>query len=62
MRVDVDLNLCQSNGQCVAVAPELFDLDDDDLLHWVEAPDESRRAEVLDAAAVCPVTAISVED
>jgi ferredoxin len=62
MRVNVDLILCQSHGQCMAVAPDLFDLDDDDVLHWVETPDEDRRQEVLDAAAVCPVTAITVED
>jgi ferredoxin len=62
MRVIVDLELCQSHGQCMAVAPDLFDLDDEDVLHWVAEPDESHRAEVEDAAAVCPVTAITVED
>jgi ferredoxin len=61
MRVIVDLELCQSHGQCMGVAPDLFDLDDEDVLHWVAEPDEARRAEVLDAAAVCPVTAITVE-
>jgi ferredoxin len=62
MRVIVDLNLCQSHGQCMAVAPDLFDLDEADVLHWVEEPDEDRRSEVEDAAAVCPVMAIAVQD
>ena len=37
MRVVVDWDLCESNGLCMAAAPEVFQLQDDDtLLHFGE--------------------------
>lgn len=62
MRVNVDMNLCQSNGLCEAAAPEVFELGDDDVLRWVADPDPALRAEVEQAVANCPVQAISLED
>ena len=62
MKVHVDMNLCQSHGECVFAAPDVFDLGDDDVLVWKEDVDESRRAEVEQAIQVCPMAAIRVED
>ena len=62
MKVHVDMNLCQSHGECVFAAPDVFDLGDDDVLVWKEDVDESRRAEVEQAVQVCPMAAIRVED
>jgi ferredoxin len=61
MRVHVDLDLCQSHGQCVFAAPDVFSFDEDDLLRYVPSADESRRDAVIRAAEACPVRAISVE-
>ena len=61
MRVTVDMGLCQANGACVVAAPEVFDLDEEDVLHWVEQPGEERRAEVEEAVRACPVQAITLE-
>jgi ferredoxin len=60
LKVDVDMDLCQSHGECVFAAPEVFELDDDDQLHWVAGPDESLREKVQQAEKVCPVSAIRV--
>ena len=60
MKVEVDTDLCQAHGECVFAAPEVFELDDEDQIHWVESPDESLREQVLTAAKVCPVSAIKV--
>jgi len=60
LKVDVDMDLCQSHGECVFAAPEVFELDDDDQLHWVAEPDESLREKVRQAEKVCPVSAIRV--
>lgn len=30
MRVEVDLDRCEGNAVCVGIAPDLFDLDEDD--------------------------------
>lgn len=62
MRVHVDLNKCESNGMCVLAAPEVFDLDDDGLLHYDSNPDESLRADVEDAVTSCPVSAITLAE
>lgn len=61
IKVIVDLNLCQSNGECVVAAPDVFDLGEDDNLRWHEEVDESRRAELEEAVNVCPLMAIRLD-
>ena len=47
----------------MGVAPEVFHLDDDDVLHVIdERPDESLRSKVLDAIRLCPKQAISLQE
>ena len=43
------------------MAPDIFDLGDDDVLVWKEEVDESQRPLVEEAVRACPMTAISVE-
>ena len=63
MRVVVDWDLCESNGLCMAAAPEVFQLQDDDtLLILQETPDEALRATVESAVHACPKNAISLLD
>ncbi len=62
MKVNVDMGLCQANGACVVAAPEVFDLDDEDVLHWTGTVGEERRAEVEEAVRACPVQAIALEE
>jgi ferredoxin len=63
MRVVVDWNRCESNALCMAAAPDVFELEDDDTLTVLdETPDESHRATVRDAVAACPKQAITLED
>jgi ferredoxin len=61
-KVHVDMNLCQSHGECAYVAPEIFELGDDDVLQWKEAVDPSLREKAEEAADACPMQAIRVED
>ena len=63
MRVIVDFDLCESNALCMAAAPEVFEVRDDDFLYVLdENPPEELRAKVQEAARVCPKQAITVED
>jgi ferredoxin len=62
MKIVVDANLCQDHGQCVFAAPEIFSLDDQGHLVYVSDVDESLRDKAEDAADVCPLQAITVED
>ena len=62
MKVHVDMNLCQSHGECVLAAPDVFELGDDDVLVWREDVPEERRGAVEDAVGACPMMAIRIED
>jgi ferredoxin len=59
MRVEVDFGLCEANGICMGLAPDVFDLDDDDMLHVRSAEVDSGAQEaVREAARQCPRQAI----
>ena len=62
MKVDVDRDICAVHGQCQFAAPQVFELDDRGRLQYVAEPDDSLRDLVEDAAAVCPMQAITVLD
>ncbi len=71
MRITVDLNTCADHGQCVFSAPSIFSLDADGRLAFRHKAadtyvsgdiDESLRDDVEEAADVCPLQAITVED
>ena len=63
MRVVVDFDLCESNALCMAAAPEVFEVRDDDFLYVLdETPSEDLREKVEAAARVCPKQAITIED
>ena len=63
MRVVVDYDLCESNAVCMSVAPEVFEVRDDDFLYVLdENPPEELRAKVTEAVARCPKQAIRLED
>ena len=61
MKVHVDMNLCQSHGECVFAAPDVFELGDDDVLRWEEDVDDAKRDELQEAVDVCPMAAIRLE-
>jgi ferredoxin len=61
IKVIVDMNLCQSHGECVYAAPDVFELGDDDVLRWQEEVDDSRREALEEAVNVCPMMAIRLE-
>lgn len=61
-RIDVDIDKCMGAGQCVVVAPEYFDQDDDTGL-VIKLQDDvpaEQRSLLLEAVRVCPVQAIAL--
>jgi len=62
-RVVVDFDRCESNAVCMAVAPEVFEVRDDDFLYILdETPSEELRPKVEEAVERCPKQAISIEE
>ena len=59
MRIDVDADLCEANGRCVTVAPDIFSLDDDEELHIAPPPAGVDPMLVAWAVASCPRNALS---
>jgi ferredoxin len=53
----IDANACAAHGDCEAVAPEIFRLDDVAVVIG-DGPDEL----MLEAARVCPAVAIRITD
>ena len=44
MKIVVDFDLCESNAICMQIAPDLFEVRDDDFLYVLnEEPGEDRR-------------------
>lgn len=60
-KIEVDWGLCESNGVCMGVIPEVFRLEDDDTLTVLQ--DEvtpENEEQVLEAVRQCPRQAISI--
>lgn len=63
MKVVVDFDLCESNALCMQIAPEVFEVRDDDFLYILnEYPPEELRPKIEEAVKSCPKQAISIEE
>lgn len=62
MRITIDEDKCCGAGQCVLVAPEVFDQRDEDgvVVLLDETPPADQHAAATEAAAVCPAAAIAI--
>jgi ferredoxin len=56
-RAIIDPGSCSGHGDCVAIAPHVFALDDVAIVHGTGTD-----AEILTAAEACPALAITVVD
>jgi ferredoxin len=57
--IEVDRGLCIGSGDCVDTAPDVFELDSEEKAVVVD-PDGASVDDIVQAAANCPVTAITV--
>lgn len=63
MKVKVDFDLCESNALCEAIAPDVFEIDDDDYLQLKKEEIGDDEVEgVRRAVASCPRAAITLEE
>lgn len=64
MHVELDEPKCVASGQCVLVAPEVFDQRDEDGIAFVidANPAEEALDDVREAVAICPAAAIRLAE
>ena len=63
MKIVVDYDKCSSNAVCMGIAPEIFEVRDDNFLYVLqEEPPESEREAVTEAVRLCPTKAITLSD
>lgn len=63
MIVSVDPLVCEANGVCVGLAPDVFDLDDDDNLTILQEDVPAEQADkVRHAVRSCPKAALSITE
>lgn len=59
-RVSVDARMCEAHALCVEIAPEIFDLTDDDVATCDENPPDLLLPKARAAVDACPRQAISI--
>ncbi len=63
MKVVVDFDRCESNAVCMGIAPEIFEVRDDDFLYILqENPGEELRAKLEESVRLCPKQAIAIAE
>jgi len=63
MKVVVDFDLCESNAVCMGIAPDVFEVREDDFLYILdENPPEEMRPKLEQAVVACPRAAISLAE
>lgn len=63
MEVIVERDRCEANGVCEGLVPEVFQLDDDDVLHLREPrPPAELLDKVRHAVRSCPKTALKLRE
>ncbi|MBO0878920.1 MAG: ferredoxin [Mycobacterium sp.] len=61
MRVTVDESLCEANGFCESLAPEIFEIGDSDVVHIVDGPvPPELEIDVRAAVDQCPKAALRI--
>lgn len=62
-RLIADRDTCQGYGNCIASAPDVYDIDDDGkVVLLMETIENADRTRVEEAARGCPVNALSLDD
>jgi ferredoxin len=58
-----DFEACQGYANCVAAAPDTYDIDDDGVVVLLRTHiTEEERPRIEEAVRSCPVSALSIED
>jgi ferredoxin len=62
LTVRIDRLLCVGFGDCIDVAPELWEFDDDGIVAFRDPLPDVERDRLIASCDICPVDALSVHD
>lgn len=62
LTVRIDRLLCVGFGDCIDVAPELWEFDDEGIVTFREPIPDIQRERLVTSCEVCPVDALSVHE
>jgi ferredoxin len=63
MKIKVDYQVCEANAVCMGLAPEVFEVDEnDDLQLLLPVPPPEAQDRVRHAVRSCPKAALSLEE
>jgi ferredoxin len=63
LKIVVDRDLCEVNGTCALLAPAVFEIGDDDVMHLlIEQPSATDLPAVENAVRRCPKGALSLSE
>jgi ferredoxin len=63
VKVHVDPDACEANAVCAGLVPEIFDVDDEDILHIkVDEVPANLADSVRHAVRSCPKAALSLQE
>jgi ferredoxin len=62
LTIRIDRSLCIASSNCINIAGEKFELDNEGIVAFRDDPQPLKREMVIDACASCPVDALTVLD
>ena len=60
LKIKIDRETCIGTGNCIKIAPEVFEFDDDRIVSFKEKIDPVEKEDLIEACSVCPVSALGV--
>jgi len=62
LTIKIDRDTCIGSGNCTKVAPEVFELDEEQVVTFVEETGRIDRERLLESVRVCPVYALLAQN
>lgn len=62
LTIRIDRNLCIGSGNCVNLAPEIFEIDEENIVDFRGDTPDIDQDRLVEACNLCPVDALIVED
>lgn len=62
LTVQIDRGLCIGSGNCVSIAPEVFVIDETNLVTFTDDTEDIEQDRLTEACTICPVDALTAID